>query len=77
MTMPAVNLEDRRTTTVRELDDVITAAKHCMGGKVCEKGCPYYSKKRGGYDGNWHKDLLRWVVFLRRYYREQRPTTGE
>ena len=81
MTMPALDLDKSgRTTNVRDLDEVIIAAKHCITGKLCEKGCPYYSKQYGRCNGNWHKDILRWVVFLRnenRALKRERPMTGD
>ena len=48
-----------------DLDQVITGAQHCLAGKYCHIGCPYYSKRKKKCDGDFRKDLLRWVLYLR------------
>ena len=80
MAMPSTDYNPDGAVNCKPLEDVITGAKHCISGKYCDARCPYWSKKRGRCVGDYRKDLLRWVIYLRnrdRHYCDLRPTAGD
>lgn len=61
---------DESTAKLRNLDEVVKGAKHCMNGKVCSIGsnrkCPYWDANRKRCSGDFRHDLLKWVEYLRK-----------
>lgn len=61
---------DESTSKLRDLDEVVKGAKHCMNGKLCVSGshrkCPYYDLNRKRCSGDFRHDLLKWVEYLRK-----------
>jgi len=51
---------------LKNLDDVIEGAKICIKGKPCNHHCPYWNGRLGRCVGDFRKDLLQWVLYLRR-----------
>ena len=80
MAMPSPELGENGEINFRDLSEVIAGAKHCIGGQNCDNRCPYFNKKLKRCVGDFRKDLLRWVIYLRNQnYRlkQVRPTTGD
>ena len=80
MAMPSSELGENGEINFRDLSEVITGAKHCIAGKYCDNGCPYFSKKLKRCVGDFRKDLLRWVIYLRNQndrLKEVRPMTDD
>lgn len=78
--MPSPDFDENGMMAVRDLSDVITGARHCIAGKTCDSRCPYYNKKLKRCSGDFRKDLLKWVIYLRNQNKrlsELRPTTGD
>ena len=80
MTMPSPDFDENGEINFRDLSDVIAGAKHCISGKNCDFSCPYFHRKRKRCVGDFRKDLLKWVIYLRNQNKrlsELRPTTGD
>ena len=80
MAMPSPDFDESGSISFRDINEVITGAKHCIAGKNCDSRCPYWNRKRHCCGGDFRKDLLKWVIYLRnrdRRYCEQRPMTDE
>lgn len=48
-----------------DLDEVIKGANHCISGKPCQSKCPYWDKKRQKCGGDYRKDMLNWLKYLK------------